>query len=499
VTPLEWDALLARPPDAVVAVAGDAHWTRRELEDAARALAGRFEARGACPGGAVVIALPNSIEFIVAALATRLCGAAVVNLPAQWRREIVAVADETAAPVVVLAPDRLHDAALAPLATRALHVDLRAPGRPAAPDEDGQGDPARSASATGRSAQSLAHDPRDAAWLAYSSGTTGRPKGAVHTEATVALMTRNFIDRYGLGPDDRILIAGPLGHAVGYVYGYQLALSAGAAMVLLPRWDVAAAAAAIERHRCTFFAGPTPFLNDVVEHAERGGQDAFLSLRYLLCGGAPVPLALLRRARAALPGTLATAYYGSSECGGVTTCPPDAPEQKVLTTDGRPLPEMQVRLDGSELLVRGPQLALGYRGGDPDARFRPDGWFATGDEARIDADGWVRIAGRLSDLIRRGGVAVAPTEVEEVLAAHPGVREVAVVGVDDVRLGERVVAVVVARAALPSVDALRALCDESGLAKVKWPEAVFPVEELPRTPAGKLLRREIRVEMESTR
>ena len=227
----------------------------------------------------------------------------------------------------------------------------------------------------------------------------------------------------------------------------------------------------------------------MVEHAEQGGPDAFASLRYLLCGGAPVPLALLRRARAALPGTLATAYYGSSECGGVTTCPPGAPEQKVLTTDGRPLQTWRCGSTAASCWSAAPQLALGYRGGDLDVRFRPDGWFATGDEARIDADGWVRIGGRLSDLIRRGGVAVAPTEVEEVLAAHAGVREVAIVGVDDQRLGERVVAVVCrgSRCRSRTACAMRA----SGLAKIKWPGGRLPRRgAAPHIRAGKLHARE---------
>jgi acyl-CoA synthetase (AMP-forming)/AMP-acid ligase II len=478
VTPIEWESLLARPPDDVVAVAPGGACTRAELERAARAVAAQLAGRGTGRGDAVVIALPNSIDFVATALAARLCGAAVVNVPSQWRREIVTVADEAEAPVVVLAPGRLSDPALTPLARRVLQVDLRGPaGRP---------QPGR-------------HDPEHPAWLAYSSGTTGRPKGAVHTEVTVGLMTRNFIERYDLGPADRILVAAPLGHAVGYVYGLQLALAAGATMVLLKRWDVAAAVAAIERHRCTFFAGPTPFLADVVEHADAGGGRALSSLRYLLCGGAPVPLALLRRARTALPGTLATAYYGSSECGGVCTCPPDAPAEKVLTTDGRPLPGMEVRIEASELMIRGTQLARGYRGGDPEARFRADGWFATGDEASVDADGWVRIGGRLTDLIRRGGVAVAPTEVEEVLAEHAGVREVAVIGIDDPRLGERVVAVVVPTGSTPRLEALRALCERSGLAKVKWPESVVGVQELPRSASGKLARRDLRAQLERSR
>jgi cyclohexanecarboxylate-CoA ligase len=464
VSSIEWQALLARSPDQAVVVVSGRTWTRRELEDLAGRLAARLAARGVGPGDAVVIALPNSIEFVGTALATRLLGATVVNLPFQWRREIVAVAQESEAAAVVVTGEKLGDDALGPVAELALTADAGGDPRPPKPLR-----------------------PEGPAWLAYSSGTTGRPKGAIHTEETIARMVGKFADRYGLGPSDPILVAAPLGHAVGYLYGLQLALATRAKMVLLERWDARAAVDAVQRHRCAFVAGPTPFLIDFVEHASL----ALAPLRYLLCGGAPVPLALLRRAREALGGTLAAAYYGSSECGGVTTCPPDAPESKILTTDGCPLPGMEVRTEGPELLVRGDQLAAGYRGGDPEGRFRPDGWFATGDAARIDSDGWVRIGGRLTDLIRRGGVGVAPTEVEEVLADHPQVRDVAVVGVSDPRLGERVAAVVVPRGAVPSVEVLRAHCERRGMAKVKWPESVIAAEELPRSPSGKLLRREL--------
>jgi cyclohexanecarboxylate-CoA ligase len=471
---IEWEALLRRGPDEIVLITPRETWTRSQFERAARAVAAQLADRGTAAGDAVVIGLPNSVEFTVAALAARLCGAAVVNVPAQWRREMVAVADETRAPVVIAERGRLADAALAPLRSRALELDLRA--RKRLEDE-----PVRDSTA--------------ASWLAYTSGTTGQPKGAVHTPTTISTMIENFIGRYGLGATDRILVAAPLGHAVGYVYGLQLALAIPAPLVLLPRWDVGAAAAAIQRHRCSFVAGPTPFLTDLVERATERGSEELASLRFMLCGGAPVPLALLERARRALPNTLASAYYGSSECGGVTTCPPDAPEGKLLTTDGRPLPGMSVNLEGTQLLVRGTQVAAGYRGGDPHGRFRPDGWFASGDEARVDSEGWVRITGRLSDVIRRGGVDVAPSEVEEVLAAHRGLRDVAIVGVPDARLGQRVVAVVVSKGPPPSAGDLRELCSRAGLAKVKWPEAVVSAVTLPRSPSGKLLRREIQTEL----
>ncbi len=193
----------------------------------------------------------------------------------------------------------------------------------------------------------------------------------------------------------------------------------------------------------------------------------------------------------ALPHTDVTAYYGTSECGGVTMCPADAPERKKLTTDGRPLEGMEIRLVAGELQVRGPQLASGYWGDAETGGFQGDGWFVTGDEATIDSDGYVRLRGRLDDRIIRGGVNVSPVEVENVLATHPAVHEVAIVGAPDERLGELIAALVVAAGRTPTVEELREHCREAGLAKLKWPELVQPLEKLPRSPSGKLLRSEL--------
>jgi non-ribosomal peptide synthetase component E (peptide arylation enzyme) len=165
---------------------------------------------------------------------------------------------------------------------------------------------------------------------------------------------------------------------------------------------------------------------------------------------------------------------------------------KVLASDGVPLPGMDVALgDGDELLVRGAQMARGYYGPDVAGRFRADGWYATGDRAAIDADGFIRLTGRVHDLIRRGGIDVAPAEVEEALCAHPGVREVAVFGVDDARLGVRVAAAVVADGTPPSLEDLRDRCRDAGLAKVKWPERLVLVAQLPRMASGKPRRSDL--------
>lgn len=465
----EWAALDERDPGDVALVDAQGTWTVGELAAAARSVAAGLERTGVQPGDRVVLALPNSLEFVATYLAVRLCGAIIVNLPWQWRRELVAVVEETRARIAVLAEGTAGDPALASIADRRW--------RPVLDD--------RARTADGP----VARDDQDVAWLAYTSGTTGAPKGAVHTEATLRRMPEAFIENYALGRDDRVLVAAPAGHAVGFVYGIQLALRAACPMVLMPRWDVRAAAGMVGRHRCTFVAGPAPFLLDTVELAESGEADAFAGLRWFCCGGAAVPASLLERAREALPGTRACAYYGTSECGGVTGSPPQAPVEKLLATDGAPLKGMEVALEDGELLVRGSQLARGYWGPDPAGQFRADGWFATGDDATIDGDGYVCILGRRSELIRRGGVAVAPVEIEEALATHPRVREVAVVGVDDPRLGQRVAAEVVARGEPPTLDELRAWCREAGMAKVKWPELVRPVAYLPRSAAGKVLRR----------
>lgn len=470
----DWLLLQQRDRDSLAAVEPGREVTAGELCGLADAAARALHEAGVRPGDRVVVALPSSVDFAAAYLGVRLCGGVLVNVPWQWRRELLGVVEETDARAVVL-DKRVDPVVGSELAELAVALPRSQPG-------------------PNRHPPVAARGPDEIAWLAYSSGTTARPKGAVHTEKTLALIADGFVQRYSLVPDDVVLVAAPAGHAVGFVYGVELALRAGCAMALLPSWSATACAELTARYGCTLVAAPTPLLLDVVELAEQDGPGPFASLRVFLCGGAPIPTSLLERARAALPETDVTAYYGTSECGGVTTCPPDAAERKKLTTEGAPLPGMEVCVDGGELLVRGVQLARGYWSGGESHRFRADGWFATGDEATLDADGYIRIVGRLDDRIVRGGVNISPVEVEQVLAAHPAVREVAVVGAPDPRLGQRVAAIIVGEPT--SLADLREHCRAAGLAKLKWPELVVPVSELPRSPSGKVLRAELRHQLE---
>ncbi len=471
----EWESLGQRPVGALAVALPGATVTVGELRAVVGSATRALVARGVRKGARVVVALPNSLECLVAQLAVRVCGGVLVNLPAPLRREIVEIAEQTAAAVVVLPAEAGDDPVLAQLRERFFTVpnDLE-PG--------------------GADVESVPRASDDVAWLAFTSGTTGSAKGAVHTERTLGRMTQTMIDRYGLGPDDSILVAAPLGHAIAFAYGAQVALRAGCAMVVVPRWEPTVAARLVEEHGCTFVAAPTPFLLDVVELAE-AGSTAFASLRHFLCGGAPVPANLIERASRMLGPSVASAYYGTSETGAVTTCPPGAAPEKMRATVGVPLPGMEVRIVDGEVRVRGQQVCDRYWHEDRDAAAFHDDWYLTGDLGELDADGYLVLTGRKKELIIRGGVNISPVEVELALAAEPGVRDVAVVGLPDERLGQRVVAVVVPQGEPPTLDGLRRRCEVLGLAKVKWPEDVIVADALPRSETGKLLRGRLTAEL----
>ncbi len=466
----EWNALAERSPDERAVLSPDGALTVGELTEAVLELGHELGEHGVRPGDRVVVALPNSVACVVAQLAVRVCGAVLVNLPAQLRRELVEIVEQTDARLIVLENDAVDDDALVSLGDRLV----------VAPH------PSRE----GRRAKPASRHSDDVAWLAFTSGTTGSAKGAVHTEESLDLMVQAMIERYRLGADDVIVVAAPLGHAIGFVYGLQLALRARCPMAIVPRWDVGVAAQLVEASRGTFVAAPTPFLVDVVEAAE-SGSTAFASLRHFLCGGAPVPAAVLTRAERTLGADVASAYYGTSEAGAVTTCPPGSTRAKVLATVGKPLPGVEIRIVEGEIHVRGAQVCRRYWGGDDEGSIHADGWYATGDLGEVDGDGFLSITGRSKDLIIRGGVNISPLEVEETLIDAPNVRDVAVVGVADPRLGQRIGVAVVSGEQQPTLDELRTHCEARALAKVKWPERLVIVDRLPRTPTGKIVRREL--------
>ena len=260
-------------------------------------------------------------------------------------------------------------------------------------------------------------------------------------------------------------------------------------------------------YRAAFTAAATPFLADLADASWRGSEPKLGPLRSFLCGGAQVPPALVRRCRTELPNTFVTPLWGMTE-GGLTTCVADSTAEQVEHTVGIGLPGLELRtLDADmrlqasgvgEFVMRGPGVFNGYYG-QPELyaeHIIGDGFFRTGDLARIDSDGYVSITGRLKDLIVRGAVNISPVDTENTIAGHPDVVDVAVIGWPDERLGERLCAVVQANAAL-DLDDVIAFCAEQGLPRRYWPERLVQVDHFPRTAAGKIRKQQLRDELVS--
>lgn len=345
----------------------------------------------------------------------------------------------------------------------------------------------------------------DVTGVSFTSGTTGEPKGVMHTSNTFAAINVSVAGAYDLTREDAIFMPAPLGHSIGLMHGVRLALFLGGKLVLQEQWNPAEGIRLVARERAAFTAMAPPFLYDMISHpalAECGGLP---SLKVFLCGGAFVAERLLRAAQECLPNTLTSALWGMTEGIG-TACRASSPASKLLTTDGRPFPGTELRVVGpgdedappgkeGELLMRGPHLFVGYyRRPELNATdFLSDGFFRTGDLASIDREGYVRITGRLKDLIVRGGVNISPLEIERTLSEDPRIERMAVVGMPDVRLGERVCAFVVLRAgATLTLRDLTAFAEKQGLSKQKWPERLERVSHLPMTASGKIQRHLLR-------
>ena len=349
--------------------------------------------------------------------------------------------------------------------------------------------------------------PDATAHLMFTSSTTGPPKAVSHSEDSLGTLNRDFAERFGLDSRTPVFMPSPLGHSVGAIHGARLSTFLGAPLILQDAWDASAALELVARHRADFTAAATPFLADLADAPWHGAEPKLASLRSFLCGGAQVPPALIRRCRTEFPGTFVTPLWGMTE-GGLTTCVADSTAEQVETTVGVGLPGLELRtLDADmrlqasgagELVMRGPGVFNGYYG-QPDLyaeHIIGDGFFRTGDVARIDSDGYVSITGRLKDLIVRGGVNISPVETENIIAAHPDVVAVAVIGWPDERLGERLCAVVQANAPL-DLDAVVAFCVEQGLPRRFWPERLVQVGHFPRTAAGKVRKQQLRDELVS--
>jgi cyclohexanecarboxylate-CoA ligase len=346
----------------------------------------------------------------------------------------------------------------------------------------------------------------DPVLLMFTSGTTARPKGALHTHNTLDFEVQSMVDVFDLTSSDVIFMPSPLTHMTGLAYGVQLAPALAAPLVLQDVWEPKAAMELIDKFKCSFTLLATPFLHGMLEHPEQSEFD-LTSLRVVACGGADVPPPLMRSVRARF-GCTASRAYGSTEMPTLTTTSPSEPAEKGATTDGRPIGPAAFRLvddqgetvglgEVGEIVATGPELFIGYlRAEDNEGAFTDDGWFHTGDLGRVDEDGYLTIQGRKKDIILRGGENISVTEVEQILLEHPSVRDVAIVAMPDPVMVERACAYVVpVEGATPTLSELRDFLAERQLAKQKYPERLELIGELPRTPSGKVQKFSLRAKI----
>ncbi|HEY4928263.1 MAG TPA: AMP-binding protein [Acidimicrobiales bacterium] len=470
------DQLLASPrPSASVAVFdGEVTIDNGALDAAASAAAGGLRSLGVRRGDVVAWQLPNWWE-------------AIVLFHACWRIAAVAapIHHQVGASEVVRMLDDLEPA-----------VTLASAGLPLADLVDAigvrRGDPRFDALLAGRAAWTR---PRgsDVAVVLFTSGSTGNPKAVLHSHRGLAYKADSMVRAHGLTPDDVALMPSPLAHISGLLNSVLVPGSAAMPVVLMEKWDAGRGVRLAGAHGASFMIGPPTLFVGMMEVP--GYRADVARLRLVSCGSMGVTPEFIDAAREGL-GAMVKRTYGSTEAPTVTTSSwQDTPDQ-ARDTDGHSVGEAELAVvepgttravshgDRGEVLVRGPELFVGYGQASQTAESVRRGWFATGDLGTLDGDGWLTIVGRLKELIIRGGENIASAEVERVLERHPDVRQAVVVGCPDDRLGERVAAFVVG-APTVDVECCRQWFADQGVARFKTPEMVFLIEEIPVLGVGK--------------
>jgi len=474
-----------------------------DIDASARALAGSLSERGLGSGDVIAFQLPNWVEAGITFWAAAYLGAVVVPIVHFYGAKEVEYILRTADPDVVITPDRFGHADY--LTT---YAGLLEGGRARLWAVVGDTEPADlPESATpfpdlldaAPIAEPVEVDPGAPALIAFTSGTTRDPKGVIHTHRTIGFETRQLDDMFPKGGPAQITGA-PVGHFIGMVNAFLIPLHRERPVHLLDVWDPAEVLRLIVDEDLGLTGGATYFLTSILDHP--GFTDEHLRrIPFAGLGGSPVPVAVMERlSRLGIAGFRS---YGSTEHPSITGCLLDEPEVKRNTTDGHPLPGVEIRLsEAGEILSRGPDCFMGYV--DPamtEVAFDDEGWYHTGDVGVLDDDGYLTITDRLADVIIRGGENISAAEVEEVLMGMDAIAEVAVVGVPDDRFGERAAAVVrvLPGASVPTLDDLRAHLDGVGLARQKWPESLHAVDDFPRTPSGKIQKYVLRAELREGR
>ncbi|MDF1602589.1 AMP-binding protein [Nocardioides sp. YIM 152315] len=478
--------------DKAAYVEGDVVTSFAELLERVRRTAAGYRDRGLGPGGRVVVWAPNSTDWVVAALAVTYAGGTLVPANSRYTgHEVAELVDRTGAVLAVVSDGFLGRTQIADLRAASDLPSVREVidlGALAAVEvEPGDID-----------AVAEAVSPDDVADILFTSGTTGRPKGAMTAHRQTVGVADTWGELGGVTADDQYLVISPFFHTFGYKVGIITGLCTGATLYPVTTFDVDATLRLIESARITVIPGSPTIYQSLLAAPRRPDFD-LSSLRLAVTGASVVPVVLIERTRAAAPEGLGVdqvvTAFGMTEAVVVTMARDGDPADLVANTCGRAIPGMEVRVDApegeqGELLVRGDYVMLGYLD-DPEATaaaIDADGWLHTGDVATIDAQGNITITDRIKDMYISGGFNVYPAEVEQALLRMDGVDDVAVVGVPDERMGEVGKAYVVGAVTPDDVVAFA----KGRLANFKVPRHVELVDGLPRNLSGKVLKTELR-------
>lgn len=515
------DESATRAPDRTAFVDARRSITYGELRHLVDRCALGLVEHGVQPGDVISFQLPNWIEWIVLHYAATRVGAISNPLIPIYREREVGFMVGLARSKMLVVPATFRGFDYPGMVERvraewpALEHVLVVDGTGDMPTSDGTYQPWERFLATPweqhRDPAELAShrpDPNSVSLLIFTSGTTGEPKGVMHTHNTLAAANNALPERLGITTDSVIHMASTLAHLTGFLYGARLPVQVGATGILQDVWDPTRFAELVETHGITYTSAATPFLHDVVNAANTANRD-MSSLSRFCCMGAPIPRAIMREARRVLPGMTVLGGWGQTENALVTLGIPGDSEERIIDTDGYPWPGMRIRVvdeAGAELppgqdgrlQVRGPFLFVGYAERMAMTRQAFDGdWFDTGDLASIDEYGYLKVSGRTKDVIMRGGENIPVAYVEDVLHENPKLEAVAVVAVPDSRLQERACACVVlgSDAAEFTLAEMRRFLEDKGVAKQYWPEHVEVLTALPRTPSGKIQKFHLRQRM----
>ena len=487
--------------------------TAAQLAAAAEGFAATLHARGVGTGTVVSWQLPSVLETMVVLCALARLGATQNPIVPIMREREVRFITQQVQTELFLVPETWAGFGFGDLARtvgRDLGFEVTVVGLDADPKANGGalrldlGDPATLPPPPDA-------DPIAVRWLYHTSGTTADPKGIRHSDATLMAGSTGMIAVLGVRDDDVNPGAFPVSH-IGGAISLGASFVTGMRLVLFDAFDPATFGDRAAAHDPTILGSAVPFFLVLLDAQRRHGADPlYPRLRICSAGGAPMPPEICREVREVLGVPGVASSWGLTEFPVPTFASPDAPHDVLDATVGTVVPGVSLRVVGfdgrevgtgeeGELRLKGPQRMLGYIDERLDAdAFDEDGWFRSGDLGVVDADGNVRITGRLKDIIIRNAENISALEVEDALFQHADVHDVTVIGLPDARSGERVCAVIVPEpGAEPTVEALAAHCRALGLAAQKWPERVELVDDLPRTPMGKVRKEDLRKQFAAT-